>query len=763
MVPPMANFTRPETLGSGSVDTGDRPTPVPAPAKRTRVLLSCGPCRHSKLKCDREEPCSQCVKKDRVSACEYSPRPEKKSRAKGMSARLQRLEGMVRTMVENGSLPPQAAPGKIKSHSSPGDINGPENMAQVVHGETTTFVGATHFMAVLDDIEDLKSFFDDSEDESGDSPASTDKASSNVEQLLLGMASPKSKTDLLYMLPEKKVMDRLIMRYFNSHSPSQHVIHRPTFTKQYNVFCRDPSSVHMHFLALLFMVIGAGIFFSMFAAPHEVDLDAGMSVLDRFNMYRRAAGWALIQGKYTQPGPMTLQPFILYVEAEFMVSRAAQMDCYLLTSILIRLMLKMGLHRDPDKLVNVSPFHGEMRRRYWHMALQVDALVSFHMGLPSMVAGIESDTQTPRNLLDEDFDEDSPALPPGRPLTDHTDMSYSIFKSGLVSVFSRIASMAHALSPPAYGQVMQIDAVLEEKWDSLPDFLRVKSMDECVANSPTQIIQRFGLASMYNKCRCVLHRIFLTVEAPLPEHAYSRKACVEGASKMLEYQYTIYHACLPGGILSQNGWFVSSLAVHDFLLAAIILFLIIQCESYGHPGWMPPNSNMPTKSQLLGLLRRSYLVWDKVSKHVPEVKKTAGVLKTIITKLGVDPSANDDLDFVDGDALLFLGSSSISRLTIAQNPSSSNVPMPTAPQPLRVPTPIQSNFGLMSLTGLENVSSDPTWMTLDDELDWRFFDNVISGSSAPAGSERQQHWPHQGPDPGEFSQMLGLGTPWQPQ
>ncbi|KAJ3496859.1 hypothetical protein NLG97_g2338 [Lecanicillium saksenae] len=75
--------------------------PSVPPQKRSRVLLSCAPCRNSKLKCDRNQPCSQCAKKDRPEACVYAPKPvKKKPPPKGMSARLKRLEGMVRNMME---------------------------------------------------------------------------------------------------------------------------------------------------------------------------------------------------------------------------------------------------------------------------------------------------------------------------------------------------------------------------------------------------------------------------------------------------------------------------------------------------------------------------------------------------------------------------------------------------------------------------------------------------------------------------------------
>lgn len=138
--------------------------------KRNRVLLSCGPCRASKLKCDRLQPCTQCVKKSRAEGCQYAPKPEKRRPAKGMAARLKRLEGMVRNMMEGGAdevpgrpppsgaadlgVPGQATAAAIEARS-PAKEEGVEMAGQVVsHGErtTTTYVGATHFMAILEDV-----------------------------------------------------------------------------------------------------------------------------------------------------------------------------------------------------------------------------------------------------------------------------------------------------------------------------------------------------------------------------------------------------------------------------------------------------------------------------------------------------------------------------------------------------------------------------------------------------------------------------------
>jgi hypothetical protein len=387
------------------------------------------------------------------------------------------------------------------------------------------------------------------------------------------------------------------------------------------------------------MMLSLGVFFNNFINSSELQGDSPLPATDRIRHYKACAGWALVWGKYTQPSSATLPAFLLYVESHFLFNRAAQMNCYVLSGVCIRLMLKMGLHRDPSKLANISPFEGEMRRRMWNMAIQVELLVSFHMGLPSMLQGIETDTSVPGNLQDEDFDEDSTELPLERPLTDWTSMTYPIHKTRILRVFGQIARQAHALTPPSYAEVMKLDNLLQETWREVPAFMMIRPLDECVGDPPVLLIQRFGLTAIYNKCCCVLHRRYLAEAIPQREHDYSRRKCLESALSLLNYQSVIWEACKPGHVLSQHGWFVSSLAVHDFLLAAMVIYLVVKNENYSDVGseydWMSQTIPTPTKDELIGMIKRSHAIWSDVAQDVAEVKKTANTLATMLAKLGV--------------------------------------------------------------------------------------------------------------------------------
>ena len=144
------------------------------PVKRNRTQLSCTYCRQGKLKCDRERPCSQCVKKGRASKCTFLPPAARKRPAAGMQNRLNHLESLVKEAMASQ---PSNEFDKFASNSHtpeidpspqlqtlieiPGTFVEPRRSAhddvsnasgQVVQGPNeTTYVGATHWAAMLDD------------------------------------------------------------------------------------------------------------------------------------------------------------------------------------------------------------------------------------------------------------------------------------------------------------------------------------------------------------------------------------------------------------------------------------------------------------------------------------------------------------------------------------------------------------------------------------------------------------------------------------
>jgi len=180
-----------------------------------------------------------------------------------------------------------------------------------------------------------------------------------------------------------------------------------------------------------------------------------------------------------------------------------------------------------------------------------------------------------------------------------------------------------------------------------------------------------GLASLYQKSRCVLHRRYITEPIPRKEHAYSRRACLEAAMAILEYQDVIHLRTLPGGVLRQHGWFLAAIATFDFLIAAMILYVLHQSETYledeAYSNWTENDeqrSSPPSKDDFLRILRRSHQIWVAITHDSAAAKKPADILGTMLRKIDeAGGMAGDDGDLEQQHSL------SISEWQIAGRPA----------------------------------------------------------------------------------------------
>jgi hypothetical protein len=79
--------------------------------KRARQQLSCTACRNGKLRCNRQQPCDQCIKRSRDSACQYLAAPPKKKHNRNTKDRIAHLESLVlQLMARDGAVQSEASP-----------------------------------------------------------------------------------------------------------------------------------------------------------------------------------------------------------------------------------------------------------------------------------------------------------------------------------------------------------------------------------------------------------------------------------------------------------------------------------------------------------------------------------------------------------------------------------------------------------------------------------------------------------------------------
>jgi hypothetical protein len=216
--------------------------------------------------------------------------------------------------------------------------------------------------------------------------------------------------------------------------------------------------------------------------------------LDMAGTFRNLVAMCLTLADYTKPYPNLIECLAFHLHGDYCQTKEADVSVWVLSGVIVRLAMRMGYHRDSKAFPNITPFQGEMRRRVWSFVRQADILFSCQVGLPGMVRMADSDTELPRNLYDDDFDEDCKELPPSRPPSEPTPISYLITKSGLANVLGQAIEQTSSVQNASYDKVMEMDAELRRARDMVPEHLLVRPIEESPLDSLVLILSRFSVS-----------------------------------------------------------------------------------------------------------------------------------------------------------------------------------------------------------------------------------------------------------------------------
>ncbi|MCJ1268380.1 hypothetical protein MMC22_008268 [Lobaria immixta] len=513
----------------------------------------------------------------------------------------------------------------------------------------TSYVGSAHWIAILDGVNgaerklfkiaELKDHFEDADIRHDDHAFATEQPEVEGPQLLFGSNKYATKHEIVTSLPSRRIVDRLISVYFNTMDMAPVVIHSPTFLKEYEQFWENPLATPVMWLGLLFSMICLATQFQQLSADEpggtHQPFQSSQHPQHLLQLYREKIVQCLVLGKYIKSVPYTIETLLLYFTIEHFQCKDTEIGTWILLGIIVRIAMRMGYHRDPSHSPRISPFHGEMRRRAWAMIVQLDLITSSQIGLPRMIQESQSDTAEPRNLVDDDFDEDMIELPAPRPDTDMTPILYFVSRKKLLSVFGNISDLATSAQASSYSEVMRLDGILNEARLAIPPGLQMRPMAKSIIDHPDIVMRRIHLDLIFHKAQCVLHRKYLISARSNSQHAYSRKSCIEAALQILQHQSMLNQEMQPGGQLYRDRWKVSSLVNHDFFLAATILCLDLD-----------PDLAARSSSQINGeagdkrrgddvthALHESYKIWLKSSKSSREAQKAAEALNIVLEKV----------------------------------------------------------------------------------------------------------------------------------
>lgn len=378
--------------------------------------------------------------------------------------------------------------------------------------------------------------------------------------ILFGSATHTSlKEVLVAYLPPRQQLDRYVSAYFKAPSLVASFLHTPHFQRHYQTFWTDPLSSPPLWISILFSICHIA----------KNALRVGKQDDTRDDTFSVAAGHCLVIGEYFRPKRFALEALLIHTQSQCLSTKSLSPDVAPLCGIMAQTASMMGYHRNPDTL-GLTPFEAEMRRRVWSMFVQLDLLISFHLGIPSSIQAPIDAVSPPRNLNNSDFNEDMAEIPPSRPLVESTEIQFCIAKHGFMAVLDKI--LRHALQSQqdqdSLGQINILDAEIRNTSSALPDALKWRPMTESVFDTPNMIVTRLCVLFIDCKSRCVLHRPYVLQRRP-----ESIRACYDAASMLLRGFCDAYYEFTPEGQAKTDGWFIASLTWHDFLMGAVSLCL----------------------------------------------------------------------------------------------------------------------------------------------------------------------------------------------
>ncbi|KAK7979965.1 hypothetical protein PG989_012422 [Apiospora arundinis] len=622
--------------------------------KRNRPPVSCEPCRSRKLKCNRNLPCDTCTKRGKSSICVYAPnasrnRPEL-NKSRDMKDRLNALERLVSSFLA-GEAPARTSPSagsennstssegiSIPVHTPLSERHGPPiasniglsrsskepslspetpNLQETGDGQVN-YIDPSHWLSILDDIKEVREHLSVPKQPTGHSAMSLDASHMTPDAISLSMPTQTlSLNDALSALPTRSTCDRLISWYFNGRFmvlvKAWYIL--PSFKPSVLGFTVDSNAI-----------MGGSLVFN---SEHRIKFTAGIE------HHRTTWLSPRVLGRYTTANAYALEAFMLHLQSHFFSPDRAPVDMWFEMGTVIRLAFRMGYHRDPSKLAGISPYDGEMRRRVWLNISQIDALLSYQLGFPSMIPSDYCDTGVPRNLEDSDLRVDMEELPPSRPLHEQTPVLYVIVKSSVMAVFRKIVAYTQSISVGPYAHTLSLDNEMTEAYKAVPDLLKQRDVNQSFLDHPVLIWQRCTIELLHLKGLVILHRRYISYEQQSPDFEPSRRACLRAALEILSRQAEIHEACEPGGRLYEDRRMFATLPFHDFLLAAMVISLDLSVRMRSRSQQLP---NQETEYQQLAgkeyrALQISQRIWAANSSLFPKANIAALALDLMVKKV----------------------------------------------------------------------------------------------------------------------------------
>ncbi|KXJ86998.1 hypothetical protein Micbo1qcDRAFT_197939 [Microdochium bolleyi] len=496
------------------------------PRKRQRVRLSCLECRRRKLSCSRELPCDRCIKSGTADRCTYEPRPGSVSgpiseRASFAPAapmvsfdldsrhpnhnplrrsidasllretardhdRVRRLELEVAqlksALAKQHSVEGSTAVASPAMHKDARPEHPPEPVAPIIpdnpdglefkfvrgHNFKTRYFGPHNAWDSIIELNGLQKFMRATADQ-WLRPLNIQKKDRNRRRDDRVRRFMEPDVELETLLPSKDETDSLIAIYLDQFEQIHRIVHVPTFKKQYASFW-DPSRTRSAAMtALVLATISVSVCLDMNVSNKFVGVKSGS--------FQRAVRWVKACDNW-YANQSHKHRMLIHYQIACMLYLAKRVNVikkkrfWSSTGVLIRDGIITGLHQDPGQMtVQISPFYQEMRRRLWATMVEFDVQSSVDQGVPTLMSQVYNDADAPRNIDDDQFDEDTEELPESNPDDEYTLSSYQhLSRHSLPLRLELLRILTMSRQDLDWEQALRYTELLTQEIDALPSW-----------------------------------------------------------------------------------------------------------------------------------------------------------------------------------------------------------------------------------------------------------------------------------------------------
>ncbi|KAJ7067942.1 fungal-specific transcription factor domain-containing protein [Mycena amicta] len=502
---------------SPSQGSADQNGDGPRPTKRARKAINCEPCRNSKLKCDRNRPCSSCVLRGTSAMCyqdgrgpeegAYGPRPEDHQRVDPAQeiARLRHsislLEAYIyptqrpytaamRRTSEVPGLPPVMIP---KKETFDPDISmeklhppvAPGMLESQGHGGTYT--GLTSAKTYLLPMSDSRG-----SDDSGSRQASQDASS---DEMPVSMNHEYDR-DLLATLPAVDVIDGLIAYYFEYCNWIYRHVNQTTFMHHWERY-KNGSSPDRIILSTACVIMALATYY---LPPQHRLLENYPETPDELGIKYFDVSTTALQRRQADVKTYSLELVeLLLIRCHYLTTtKRDSEEIWHAKGEIVTIGTAMGLHRDPGKWRMHRDTAERRRWAWWHIVL-LERWQAFMFGRPISIASHHFDTQLP-SYCDPAIDKTGRLYLP----------NIALFR--LAFILGDIMDDAVSVRPVPYDSVLANDRALTQWMDNLPpelDLDEYRLARNLASSNPAT--RRLGVQSVvvrtsYYHIRFTLHR-----------------------------------------------------------------------------------------------------------------------------------------------------------------------------------------------------------------------------------------------------------------